>query len=128
MKNKRIYGAYGKFDVVYVDLGKKPHGVEGGLRPAVIVSCDKSNHKFAPQVTVVPLSSKIKQNPVHIVISPEDVSGYGINQNSDFIPENVQTIAKEQIRGKCGIILRESGKREAIEKALIKQFDLVSSI
>ena len=52
---------------------------EGGLRPPVIVSCDKSNHKFGTQVTVVPLSSKIKQNPVHIVISPEDVSWYWLN-------------------------------------------------
>lgn len=56
---KRRYGKYNKFDVVYADFGKNPHGIQGGIRPGIIISCDASNHDGAPQVSVVPLSSKL---------------------------------------------------------------------
>ena len=52
MRNKRSYGKYNKFDVVFADFGRKPHGVEGGIRPGIIISCDESNHARAPQVSV----------------------------------------------------------------------------
>ena len=52
---KRKYGKYNKFDVVYADFGKNPHGIQGGIRPGIIISCDASNHDGAPQVSVVPL-------------------------------------------------------------------------
>ena len=29
---KRRYGKYNKFDVVYADFGKNPHGIQGGIR------------------------------------------------------------------------------------------------
>ena len=72
MGNRKDYGTYKRGDVVYVDFGSKPHGVEGGIRPGVIVSCDASNHSGAPMVTVCPLSSKLKDIPVHVQIKPED--------------------------------------------------------
>lgn len=37
------------------------HGVQGGIRPGIVVSCDASNHGGAPQISVVPLSSKLKE-------------------------------------------------------------------
>ena len=37
---KRRYGKYNKFDVVYADFGKNPHGIQGGIRPGIIISCD----------------------------------------------------------------------------------------
>ena len=46
---KRKYGKYNKFDVVYADFGKNPHGIQGGIRPGIIISCDASNHDGAPQ-------------------------------------------------------------------------------
>ena len=63
---KRRYGKYNKFDVVYADFGKNPHGIQGGIRPGIIISCDASNHDGAPQVSVVPLSSKLKDIPVQV--------------------------------------------------------------
>lgn len=122
--NKRSYGKYNKFDVVYVDFGRNPHGVEGGVRPAVIVSCDASNHEHAPQISVVPLSTKLKDIPVHVQIKPEDVRGYGLRRTSDFMPEDAQTLAKCCIRGKSGYIPKDSEVRESINRAMIMQFDL----
>ncbi len=125
MKDKRKYGKYNKFDVVYADFGKNPHGVEGGIRPGVIISCDASNHNGAPQVSIVPLSSKLKDIPVHVIIKPEDVRGYGLRKDSDFMPEDTQTVSKGSIRSKSGYIPKSSGAREEIDRALIMQFDLL---
>ena len=30
-KNKKRYDKYKKFDVVYADFGRNPHGVQGGI-------------------------------------------------------------------------------------------------
>lgn len=125
MKNRRKYEKYNKFDVVYADFGSNPHGVEGGVRLGIIISCDASNHDGAPQVSIVPLSSKLKDIPVHVIIKPEDVRGYSIRTESDFMPEDTQTLNKGSIRGKNGYIPKNSGAREAIDRALIKQFDLL---
>ena len=45
-------------------------GCQGFIRPAVVVSADASNHCRAPQVTVCPLSSKLKDNKVHLYKVP----------------------------------------------------------
>lgn len=95
---KRSYGIYNKFDVVYADFGRNPHGVEGGVRPGVIISCDASNHDKAPQVSVVPLSTKLKSIPVHVVLEPKDVSGFGLSKKSDFMPEDARNGGSRKTR------------------------------
>ena len=125
MKDKRRYERYKKFDVVYADFGRNPHGVEGGIRPGIVVSCDASNHRGAPQISVVPLSSKIKDNPVHVVIEPSSIRGYALRSRSDFMPEDTQTLNKGCIRSKTGYIPKDSELREAMYRAMIKQFDLL---
>lgn len=124
MANKS-YGKYKRGDVVYADFGHKPHGVEGGIRPCVIVSCDASNHDGAPMVTVCPLSSKLKPIPVHVQIKPNDVRGYRLKTISDFLPEDIQTVAKGAIRGKAGYIPVEADVMEQIDRALIRQLNLM---
>lgn len=37
-KNKKRYDKYKKFDVVYADFGRNPHGVQGGIRPGIVVN------------------------------------------------------------------------------------------
>lgn len=64
---KRRYGKYNKFDVVYADFGKNPHGIQGGIRPGIIISCDASNHDGAPQVSVVPLICIVTEGQVWMI-------------------------------------------------------------
>ncbi len=125
MQEHKFYEEFAKFDVVYADLGRKPEGVEGGLRPVVIVSCDRSNHARAPQVTVVPLTKKLKNIPVHVIVYPGDIEGYALKYVSDFVPEDAQTIAKSSIRGKCGRVKVGSAAREKMDLAMLRQFDLM---
>ena len=122
MENKRKYDVFKKGQVIYADFGKKPPGVEGGLRPCVVVSCNESNHSRAPQITVCPLSSKIKKIPVHVVIQPLDVSGYHLRTVSDLLPEDIQTIPKLAVRGTIGFI--NKNVMEEIDRKLAMQLGL----
>ena len=86
-----------------------------------------SNHEYAPQVCIVPLSTKLKDNPVHVKLNPEDVKGYKLKAKSDFIPEDMQTVSKGKIRGKTGYIPKNSPVRDDIDRSLILQLDLLSA-
>ena len=103
---KRRYEKYRKYDVVYVDFGNNPHGVQSGIRPGVIVSCDRSNHEYAPQVCIVPLSTKLKDNPVHVKLNPEDVKGYKLKAKSDFIQKTCRLFLKGRSEEKQVIFRR----------------------
>lgn len=124
-KNKKHYDKYKKFDVVYADFGRNPHGVQGGIRPGIVVSCDASNHGGAPQISVVPLSSKLKDNPVHVIVEPSEIRGYALSNRSDFMPEDIQTLNKGCVRFKSGYIPGESEIREAMDRAMIMQLNLL---
>lgn len=124
MKNKKKYKAYKRGQVLFADLGKRPPGVEGGIRPCVVVSCDESNHSGAPQITVCPLSSKLKNIPVHVKIKPEDVKGYSLRTVSDLLPEDIQTIPKSAVIGEVGYIVADSEVMRQIDRALIMQLGL----
>ena len=45
--------------------------------------------------------------------------------SDDFMPEDAQTISKGCIRAKSGTVIEDSGVREEIDRALIRQFDLL---
>ena len=68
---------------------------------------------------------KLKDIPVHVILNPKDVSGFGLSKISDFMPEDAQTISKGCIRAKSGTVIEDSGVREEIDRALIRQFDLL---
>ena len=127
MKSKRTYREYKKGQVVYVDFGWQPNGIQGFLRPAVVVSADSSNHRYAPQITVCPLSSKLKDIKVHVKIHPMDVNGLHLQKKSDVMPEDMQTIPKSAVRGTIGYVTVSSNVMEQIDKALLTQLDLWSS-
>lgn len=124
MNDKKKYKAYKRGQVLFVDFGKRPPGVEGGLRPCVVVSCNKSNHAGAPQITVCPLSSKLKQIPVHVQIKVDDVKGYSLKTVSDMLPEDIQTIPKAAVRGELGYISERAPVMQKINRALRMQLGL----
>ena len=123
--SNRKFKNYKKFDVVCADFGDNLPGVQGGVRVGVVVSCDASNHTGAPQVSVVPLTSKLKDIPVHVQLTPDDVTGYPLKTVSDFIPEDIQTLAKSCIIRKNGYVSKTSKARDEMDRALIRQFDLL---
>lgn len=125
---KKYYKTYKRGQVVYVDFGWQPNGVQGFIRPAIVVSADVSNHCRAPQITVCPLSSKLKDIKVHVQIHPLDVNELHLQKISDFMPEDIQTVPKSSVRGTIGHITVDSKVMDEIDKALIMQLDLWKAV
>ena len=125
------YLGIGKNQMSRIESGKanctipQLYGVQGGIRPGIVVSCDASNHGGAPQISVVPLSSKLKDNPVHVIVEPSEIRGYALSNRSDFMPEDIQTLNKGCVRFKSGYIPGESKIREAMDRAMIMQLNLL---
>ena len=122
--NKRKFRVYKKGQVVYVDFGHQPPGVQGGIRPSVVVSRNESNHSYAPQITVCPLSSKLKDKRVHVRLQKNDVNGGHLKNESDVLTEDMQTVAKSAVRGSVGYVCEE--KMKELDYALVLQLGLIS--
>ena len=128
MANKKEYKTYKRGQILYVDLGHKPEGVQGGLRPCVVVSNDASNHKYAPQITVCALTTKLKNNPVHVIVKPDDIKGYSLLKESDFLPEDITTVSKNKECVTMGYIHRNAEIMNQINYVLAKQLGLLSVV
>lgn len=110
-------------DIVYVDLGQHPKSsVQSGIRPCLVVSNDKNN-RFANILCVLPFSSKIKENPVHVRIKPENVKGF-CEKESDCLVEQITTIDKRKVIVKVGHISKDAEIMKSINKAICVQLDL----
>jgi mRNA interferase MazF len=83
-------------DIYKVDFGKHIIGSEqGGIRPAIVVSNNKFNmHSSA--MTVVPLTSQMKNSPVHVFINKLEYN-IGLEQDSIALIEQIRTIDKKRI-------------------------------
>lgn len=109
-------------DVIYAVLtGVPKSSVQKGERPCVVLSNNKSN-QYSTILNVYPFTRKLKHNPVHVVVNPEDVKGYLPNK-SDFLGEQPMTIDRKQVISKVGHIDEDSALMNALELAIAKQFD-----
>ena len=83
-----------------VDLPMGNSSVQGGIRPAVVISNDKGN-KFSPVLIVVPLTSRVKKYmPTHHTIEPS--VGNGVSKTSIVLAEQIITVGKDMVRNVIG--------------------------
>lgn len=116
---------YYRGDIVYVDLGQHPNSsVQSGKRPCVIMSNNKSN-RFSTILNVYPLTTRLKNNPVHVKVEPEDVEGF-FEKTSELLAEQPVTIDKKHVIAKIGSISKDSDAMKRIESALLFQFGMMS--
>lgn len=88
-------------EVVFIDLPDVGSSVQRNIRPCVIISNDKNN-KFAPIITVVPLSSKMckKPLPTHTLIEKD--ADNGLITDSVALGEQILTVGKDRIKSIVG--------------------------
>lgn len=113
-------------DIIYVNLAPRRIGqghVQSGMRPCVVLSNDKSN-QYSGILCVCPFSGKLKNNPVHVIVSPSDVKGY-LEKESDFLAEQIVTIDQRWVMSKVGHIPEDSEIMEKINHALSLQLGLL---
>ena len=89
--------------IVMVDLPTGNGSVQGGTRPAVVISNDKGN-KFSPVLIVVPLTSRMdkKYMPTHHTIEPSMING--LTKTSIALAEQIITIGKDTVRNIVGTL------------------------
>lgn len=84
-------------DIFYAKLEGKG-SQQKGIKPVLIYS-NNTNNAFAPTMNVFPLTSKLKDLLVHVLIE-----GYGLSEPSMVLVEQITTINKDQLKGYIGTI------------------------
>ena len=80
-------------DVYLADLDERFGSEQIGVRPVVILQNDKGN-KYAPTVTVAPITTKIHKNlPTHVLICNIG----GIKRKSVILCEQITTVDKNRL-------------------------------
>ena len=88
--------------IVMVDLPLGNSSVQGGTRPAVVISNNKGN-KFSPVLIVVPLTSRVKKYmPTHHTIEPSMLNG--LSKTSIALAEQIITVGKDMVRNIVGTL------------------------
>ena len=88
--------------IIMVDLPMGNGSVQGGVRPAVVISNDKGN-KFSPVLIVVPLTSRVKKYmPTHHTIEPSMING--LSKTSIALAEQIITVGKDTVRNIIGTL------------------------
>ena len=89
--------------IVMVDLPLGNGSVQGGTRPAVVISNDKGN-KFSPVLIVIPLTSRLdkKYMPTHHTIEPSTINA--LTKTSIALAEQIITVGKDMVRNIVGTL------------------------
>lgn len=92
-------------EVWYVDLNPTRGREQAGIRPALVVSVNPFNHGPADLVVALPITSKHKGIPLHVVLDPPEG---GLKQQSFVKCEDVRSISKVRLIRRVGAIRAES--------------------
>lgn len=109
--------------IIWVDLGAHKGHIQSGLRPCIVVSCNKAN-KHAPVYTVIPGTTQYDKRrfPVHFEIKPKDIEGF-LKKNTIFLTEQICTIDAEQVLSIAGNVIGSEAV-DMINKMIIRQLEL----
>lgn len=118
-KRKEGEFVFRRGDIYRIDFGKKEDSsVQGGIRPAIILSNNKNN-KHSPTVTVIKLTSQIKKEWMSVHVT---MVGYGLPKTSMALAEQITTIDKKDLLSEnyIGHIDDESLLDEMVEAVVVQ--------
>lgn len=82
-----------------IDLNPTRGHEQAGTRPGLIVSVDPFNQTPLGLVVVVPITSKAKDSPLHVLINPPEG---GLKHASFAKCEDVRSISRERLNESLG--------------------------
>ena len=110
-------------DIVYVDLGQRVNSsVQTGIKMCLVLSNNRSNH-YSKILSVCPMTSKSKDNPVHVKVRIGDVHGH-FTKDLECLAEQITTVDKRQVLSKMGKIKEDTSVFKKINEALCLQLGL----
>ena len=88
-------------DVWTINLNPKVGREQAGTRPALVVSVDKFNHGPADLVIVLPITSKNKNQPIHVPIKPPEG---GLLMLSFIKCDDIRSVSKQRLKQFYGTV------------------------
>ena len=102
-------------DIWLVDWSPSRGSEQSGMRPALVVQTDAANRNTRyPNVIVAAISTKGKDVPFHVPLTPEGSNG--LSENSWCKCEQILTISKDRLARRLGRI--DDRQMQRIEDAL----------
>ena len=85
-------------EIWYINLDPTVGHEQTKTRPCLIISNNKFNRGASDLVIAIPITSKMKSNPLHIPIHPPDG---GITMPSFILCDQIRVVSHERIHGAC---------------------------
>jgi mRNA interferase MazF len=86
-------------------------------RPCLVLSANSFNQGPAELLIIVPLTSKQKNNPLHISLQPPEG---GVSTASFILPEHIRSLSSERFANRLGKVHEETlGKVEYVLQVLL---------
>ena len=106
-------------DVWQVDLNPTQGREQSGVRPALVISVDAFNAGPADLVVVLPITSRFKNIPFHVEVTPPEGD---LTMTSYIKCEDVRSVAKGRLMHRYGAV--SSATLEAVADRLKILLDL----
>lgn len=109
-----------KGDIFWAELTEAGRHIQSGRRPVLIVGSEKSN-RFSDIVTIIPISGRIEKAdaiPTHVRLNT------ALRRESILLPEQIRTISKDQLLGKCVYKLTDD-EQEKVNLAISQQLGII---
>ncbi len=88
-------------DVWTINLDPTVGREQAGTRPALVVSVDKFNHGPADLVVVLPITSRNKNQPVHVPVKPPEG---GLSMLSFIKCDDIRSVSKQRLKEFYGTV------------------------
>lgn len=82
-------------EIFWCDLEPRRGHEQGERRPVVIVSADPYNESQSPLVGVVPLTTAIAKNPIHVKLPKEET---GLEADSTALVDHARFLDRTRLR------------------------------
>ncbi|HCG76710.1 MAG: growth inhibitor PemK [bacterium (Candidatus Ratteibacteria) CG_4_10_14_3_um_filter_41_18] len=86
---------------------------QAGYRPGLVVSADTFNHGLAGLLVIIPITTKEKGIPFHVIINPPEG---GVSKKSFIKCEDIRAVSTERLSKCLGMVSTETLK--AVEDRL----------
>jgi mRNA interferase MazF len=100
-------------DVWEVNLDPTIGREQAGTRPALLLSVDSFNHGPAELVIVLPITSKNKDQPLHVSVAPPEA---GLTLPSFIKCDDIRSVSKQRLRRFRGTV---AGRTEVEQRMRI---------
>ncbi|MBI2918580.1 MAG: type II toxin-antitoxin system PemK/MazF family toxin [Chloroflexi bacterium] len=88
-------------EVWLVDLSPTRGHEQAGVRPALVVSADLFNHGPAGLIVVVPLTTRAREIPLHVAVTPPE----GGPREPSFVKcEDIRSVSRGRLTQRWGAV------------------------